>query len=800
MKSLHRNVHRSTVTLIGTALASTFLMGTAWAQDSVPGEVAAEAAEDSGDGIVVTARRREESLLEVPIAVSAVTGQAMKDHQIQDITDIADFVPGLQISEAFGRSADRPVIRGASNLLMAEGKVGVFIDGTPFFGDFTSLDLANVERVEVIRGPQSAVFGRGTLAGAINVVLSRPGQELAGKASVTVGNYNRRELSGSISAPILPWLGVQAGVKIFDVDGQYTNRAVAGERLGGQNSKQYTVGLFADPSPDFSASVRWMHQRDADEHYVIGLLPASQNNCYLSTRTYQCGELQSPKAYGLNTDRLQRPGIHRNADRFLGDARWDIAGSGYELSFQGGMNDLFEVIGTDQSFDGREFYLFGSPATCAFIPIPNQLCSQSTFNTTTSTRRKTQTYELRLSSPGKQRFRWRVGAYGARDTLTPTTDYIEASESGLDLLGDKRRIETKAVFGGFDFDITDTLTLGAEIRHQNDKVRATTLTYRAGDVLSPEYLAQLGQSNPNQIVGTPALREATFKAWLPRATITWEVQPQLSIYAQYAQGNAPGGFNPLGAPSSTFDEEKLTNYEIGLRTTRWGFKYLSLALFNQIYDNQVLTNTYQTATTINSYQVNIGRTRSRGLELEGTYPVAGPLLEVQFSYALIDSKIRKGIDPEMALLRLGAACKTGSATNLALPGCTAAASIVGHRPPLVSRHTGSIGVRSRHDVGNDWEVFAGADLIYRSSFFDQVYNLAESGDSIRVNAQIGVEARNGLRIALWGRNLFNNDTPVGILRYLDFLAPRAPTGDRARAFAITPPRKPEFGLTASYDF
>src|SRR5690606_35072979 len=155
--------------------------------------------------IIVTARRREETILDVPIAVSAFSSEAIEDRLVQDITDLADFTPGLQIQDAFGRSGDRPVIRGASNILFAEGKVGIFIDGAPYFGDFSSLDLANVDRVEVIRGPQSAVFGRGTLAGAINVVLRRPGDELEGRLSLTYGNYERRELSASISTPINSW-------------------------------------------------------------------------------------------------------------------------------------------------------------------------------------------------------------------------------------------------------------------------------------------------------------------------------------------------------------------------------------------------------------------------------------------------------------------------------------------------------------------------------------------------------------------------------------------------------------------
>jgi outer membrane receptor protein involved in Fe transport len=754
------------------------------------------------DEIVITARKREETLQDVPIAVSAFSSARIEDRQIQDITDLAEFTPGFQSQEAFGRDSDRPVIRGASNILFSEGKVGIFLDGLPYFGDFSSLDLANVERVEVIKGPQSAVFGRGTLSGAVNVILKRPGRDLEGRLSATLGNYDRRELSGYVAAPIASWLGVQAGAKFFDVDGQYKNQAVPGERLGSQNTHQYTAGLFIDPLPDLTASLRWLHQRDDDSHYAIGLQPSTANNCFLTTRPYFCGTVEAPRQFALNTDKLQRPGLYRNADRFLGDLGWDIAGSGYELSVQAGYSDLFEVLGTDQSYDARDFFLLGSPAVCAFVPIGNQRCTQSGFNTTDGTRRKTETYEARLTSPGGDRLRWRLGVYTSLDRSHALEKYLEASELGLDVLADSRRVRNRAIFGGADFDITDALTLGFELRHQEDEVRNTSPTYRAGDVFSADYLAQLTRSNPNQIVGIARERQAKFSATLPRVTANWKAADDLSFYAQYSVGNAPGGFNPVGAPRETFDEEKLVNYEVGLKSGRWGFDYLNVSAFWQNYKDQVLTNTFQTATAINSYSVNIGRTRIRGLELEGAYPLIGRRLQLQFTYTFLDAEIREGVEPDQAVLNLGRACKTGNSTNLDLPGCREAASVAGNRPPLVSKHTGSIGLRGNQEVASGWTVFAGADLIYRSSFYAQVHNLAETGDSAKLNLQLGVRDDNGLRIALWGRNVLDDDTPIGILRYVDLGTgvARAPSGDSARAFAITPARKPEFGVTVTKAF
>ncbi len=789
-------IARSALLLSGAFLV--FAAAPAIAQDNVSGDLGEPEATEPAD-IVVTARKREETLLDVPISVNAFNSASIQDKMAQDISDLADFTPGFQMQEAFGRGNDRPIIRGASNILFSDGKVGIFLDGIPYFGDFSSLDLANIDRVEVIKGPQSAVFGRGTLTGAINVVLQRPTSRFKGRVSGTYGNYGRHELSAAVSGPIIDGVGFQAGIKYFDIDGQFDNDAIAGERLGDQNTKQYTAGLFLDPTDNLSASVRWFHQQDKDGHFAIGLQQASANNCYLSTRPYYCGVVEPMDRFAINTDHLLRPGINRNADRFLGDITYDIAGSGYAFSVQAGYSDLRDIQGVDQTYDGRSFF-FLPRAACRFIGIPNQDCTVSSFEATTGTRRKTQTYEARITSPGRDRFRWRIGAFHSIDKQHSLPEYLELSEVGPELLADGRRVNNLAFFGGVDFDVTDTVTVGAELRHQIDKVRSITPAYRVGDVFDADYLATVSNPNPDQIVGVAGTRNAKFSATLPRVTVNWKPSRDLSFYAQYSQGNAPGGFNKITAPAAIYDEEKLINYEVGVKTSRFGFDYLNFAAFWQDYKNQVLTNTFVANNVVDSYSVNIGRTRIRGLEMDGQLPLVGDILKLQFNYTFLDAKIRRGFEPEKALQEMGLACKTGSAVNLDLPGCREAASLVGNRPPLVSKHSGSVGLRFQHDTSSDLTVFAGADVVYRSSYFAQVLNLAESGDSTKVNLQIGIHDNNGQRLTVWGKNMLGDESVAGILRYLDFPAARTPTGDYARGFAITPARKPEYGVTLTKSF
>lgn len=748
------------------------------------------------DDIVVTARRREESLQDVPIAVTAFTEETLQERGIEDLSDVARYTPGVQLQQAFGRDGDRPVIRGASNILTGDGKVGVFLDGIPWFGDFSTLDLDTAQRVEVIRGPQSAVFGRGTLSGAINVVTRRPGDDYSGRTAVTVGSDERMEVSGTVSGPITAGLGGMFGFYSNEVEGQYQNTTGRREKLGSQQSRGFYGGLFLTAG-DFDASVRYFRNDDRDSHFPISLLPSTANNCFQATRSYYCGTIPVPTSYALNTDKILVPGVDRDAERWLADVNWDIAGSGFVLSYLGGKNEVYESSGYDGSYDARDFFVLGT--SCAFVPIANRLCSRSAFYDTSASQRDTTTHELRLSSPGDNRFRWSLGYYTAEDELRPLAKYLEVTETGLDTLAAINRVETSAWFASADFDFTDALTFTLEVRHQEDEITSTNQTYVASQYFDASLFPTLRNPNPAAVVGTPGTRSTSFDATLPRATLTWEPSSNLTLYAQYAQGNSPGGFNDPAAPVTTYEEETLTNYEIGAKTRWWGFDYLNASLFYNTYQDQVLTNTFVALTAIQSYRANIGETELKGLELEGGYSLTENI-SARFAYSYIDAEIVEGVDGDQAVLLLGSACMTGTANNLDRPGCRAAGDISGKEPPLVSRHLGSAGIRWDGDtMENGWNLFASADATYRGKFFEQVHNLITIPAATRVDLQLGVQNDN-IRLSLWGKNVGDDDAPVGVLRYVDFPAPLTPSGTRPRAFGVTPAELSSYGVTLSARF
>ena len=166
----------------------------------------AHAANEPGlviEEVTVTARKFEESLQDAPVSVSAFTASALEAAGLKSISDISNYTPGLYFQKDQGRRFDRPVLRGMSNIL-GVNNVANFIDGAYVGGSIQSTEIQNLERVEVIKGPQAALFGRSTFAGAINYISRQPSNEFNGKIDSTIASHDEYEVGGYVSGPLIP--------------------------------------------------------------------------------------------------------------------------------------------------------------------------------------------------------------------------------------------------------------------------------------------------------------------------------------------------------------------------------------------------------------------------------------------------------------------------------------------------------------------------------------------------------------------------------------------------------------------
>jgi iron complex outermembrane receptor protein len=213
---------------LATALAGIALTGPALAQDAQQGML---------EEIVVMAQKREQTLQEVPIAVSVVTADVMAKAQINDVLDLQSVVPSLRVTQLQSSGQTNFVIRGFGNGANNPGiepSVGVFIDGVYRSRSASALaDLPNLERVEVLRGPQSTLFGKNASAGVINVITAAPSlDEVGGSASLVYGNYNQVIVKGDINGPLSDTFSVGISGSYNERDGYFTNLANGSELNG----------------------------------------------------------------------------------------------------------------------------------------------------------------------------------------------------------------------------------------------------------------------------------------------------------------------------------------------------------------------------------------------------------------------------------------------------------------------------------------------------------------------------------------------------------------------------------------
>ena len=222
---------------------------------------------ESGDTltITVTARKVDERIIDVPLSIKALSGAALQERGITSISELSQFTPGLSYSPDLGRVAERPVVRGISALRPeAPQPVSVFVDGLYVRDGTLGLFLDDAQRVEVIKGPQSALYGRSTYAGAINYITVKPSGTMTGRASVTMAQAGERSAFGAVSVPLDgDKLAMRIRAKSSQFGGQYVN-SQTGNRIGGERTYGAGAQFFWRPGDRFDARLSIDHSDERD--------------------------------------------------------------------------------------------------------------------------------------------------------------------------------------------------------------------------------------------------------------------------------------------------------------------------------------------------------------------------------------------------------------------------------------------------------------------------------------------------------------------------------------------------------
>lgn len=818
--------------------------------------LAQQAPEEPGalEEIVVTARRAEENLQKVPLSITALGAADIQAMGISRVEDVAAMTPGFSFRSS-SRGFERPVIRGMSSI-QGESNAAFFIDGVYVNGSISGYNMDNLERIEVIRGPQAALFGRSTFAGAINYVTRRPTDVYEASVKASAGEFNYQDVSAWASGPIVEGkLRFQVDGRYFNKDGQYTNIVSGTKDVGGTRSKSIGGALAWAPTDWFDATLRANYSVDDDELSPTiliggpntGLTSAEVLNCYqplpgTRRRGYFCGTIPALGFLSANSTSFTAAGLEqgRQANTFRSSLVMNAYWRDHTFTSTSSYDRISTYVASDQDYSSLRG--FGGA-----------------FETVDFSGADYWSQELRVASPRDRRLRWQAGLFTLEDnpdTSRLTGSLVANPVAGLPDLPARitpqsvdSSTKNEAVFGMVEFDLLDNVTLTAEGRYAEDTIhtggrsvfsKSSSSGFVPGSFSSGCTVANTPiAGSPNRQTLTCAnqyVNDTSFTNFLPRFTATWLASDTMTYYAQYAKGNKPGGFNADSENARTrpadraaiatlglrsFEEEEADSYEIGFKSRLFDRRVqFNTALYLIDWTNQQLT---QTSPVIEegrpvgaptppqfstSYIANLGKSEVRGLEME-MLAALGQNWNLRMTYAYQDAKIKEHFSSDQADLIFDgpyAGCIVGSQCYA---DYLAAGDVSGNVLPRVPKHLASASLSAHYPLGNWGTLTWRTDYSYEASRYIQVHNLAETGDAHVVNMRMGFE-RDAWSATLWVKNLTDDDTAVDVKRAtypaIFLVVPVQPplpgtvSATNPRDFAVSLADRRMFGLTLVYRF
>ena len=430
---------------------------------------AAQGTSATAGDIIVTARRKEETLLQTPLAVSAFGAEEITDAGFVTFDDIFLQAPGVFNSNVTGRS-DRVTIRGVSQISTTGGSnAGIFVDGIFVSGPVSSLDVALLERVEIVKGPQSAQFGRGTLAGAVNYVTRRPTDELSAQAIMTAATKDEYSAVGYVSGPITDGLSILVGANYFYQDSLHFNAFENRKDLGGKERFNAMLGLLAKPTENIDIYFRAIYFDQKDDPIALYTQGPEFNNCILNApRQYYCGVIDIDYDNILSITQAgpgDYPGARGSQGYVGGEAGSDRDAVRLALDMNFNVNDwLISSLTGYQEEDER----WGSDATnrgvvsSAFLPNGPAVDISRKWEDFSQ--------ELRVRRRFNDMIEVMVGGYYFNSKQTEVATYIPEDRGAV-------KEDSIAGFGSIELSPNDWITLTGEVRTQRDKI---TLVSAAG--------------------------------------------------------------------------------------------------------------------------------------------------------------------------------------------------------------------------------------------------------------------------------------------------------------------------------
>jgi iron complex outermembrane receptor protein len=583
MKRLYPSVR--TILTAGAAL-SALASVPAMAQDA-PADEAAEA-QDNGE-IVVTARRREESLIDVPISMSVVTGDSLVKSGAADITALQDKTPNLTLQVARGSNSTLIAFsRGVGQqdpLWGFEPGVALYIDDVYVARPQGAvLDIFDVERVEVLRGPQGTLYGRNTIGGAVKYVTRRLGNDFKASFRGSYGSYNQIDLVGQVVVPVGDTLSLGAAVAQYWRDGYGTNLTTGAEHY---NKDVLAARVSAEFTPTDTIFFRVAGDRVLDRsnpRHGTRLLPNGTDPIYAPTAS-----VYDTRAGIGDENRVETRGVSITGEIGLSDTltfktitAWRDGNTDTVIDFD---NTRLPTLDVPAEYSDRQF-----------------------------------TQELQLLYEGEA-LQGVFGVYYLNGRASGAFDTVLGLLNTTTLTSGEVFTKSYAAFGDFSFDLSDQFKISAGLRYTRDEKTGTVFRRNYTGIRSPRF------GNTTAVPGlirSDYTNSRDFEKLTPRISLSYQPHADLNFYASYGKGYKSGGFDMRGdailTPTTVngYEPETIDSYELGMKGAFLDRTlFVNAAGFFSTYkDQQVTIQVPSLAGGIASFVDNAGKGEIYGFELE----------------------------------------------------------------------------------------------------------------------------------------------------------------------------------------
>lgn len=757
-------------------------------------EIALEENTNQLSDVVVTSRRRQESVQDIPISISVIRGAAAEDAGAFNPNRLKELIPSVQLYSSNARNTTLNIRGlGSSFGLTNDGidpGVGFYVDGVYYARPAaTSLDFVDIERVEVLRGPQGTLFGKNTTAGAFNITTRAPSFTPGASFETSYGNYNYLQAKASVTGPLSKKIAARISFSGTQRDGTIYNISTL-KPVNTLNNVGYRAQLLFIPNEKINITLAGDNARQRPDGYatvVAGVVTTKRANYR------QFNNIIADLGYKLPTtnpfDRVTDADTPWRANNDFGGVSLNI--------------DAKIGSGTLTSTTAWRYWIWDPSNDRDFIGLPVLTKSQG------NSRHKQWTQEIRYAGQFFSKLSGVIGVFLIGQDLT--ADPVQIEESGaaqwrfsqsstsalwktpglLDGFGTKTtsRLQTlgAAVFSQIDWAISDKFHLlpGIRFNYDNKDAEYKRETYGGLRTADPALLALKNAIYTNQAFKFN-VEENNLSGQI---TLSYRPTKRVNSFATYSTSYKPVGVNLGGLPSANgailidlakVKPEYVTHFEVGIKTRPTPQSTFNVTVYNtEIKDYQTQIQTAEVGVN-RGYLANAEQVRVKGVEVDGNIKV-GNHLSLNGAISYTDGKYIAFVNAPVPLEETG--------------GEAAFKDISGSDLPGISKWAGSFGgeyTNTGKFISLKGNYFVALDAYYRSSFSSsaspsQFLNI--DGYAL-LNGRVGFRASNGISILVWGRNLLNKD-------YFEQLLPAAGNAGQYAAVLGDPAT---YGTTIRYTF